>query len=175
MHIVITGPESTGKTTLTENLAKRFKCDWVPEYARKYIENLGRRYDYGDVENIARHQIQQIRKHQKGREELIFFDTHLLITKFWFEIVFNKLPKWFLDEYYVLKPDFFLLLTPEVEWIYDAVRENPGEKRNELFEIYKNEIQKLNIPYDIVYGKQFNERTENAIKIIQKFVMSFKL
>jgi len=38
--IVVIGPESTGKTILCQKLALHYKVEWIPEYARKYIENL---------------------------------------------------------------------------------------------------------------------------------------
>ncbi len=36
--IVITGAESTGKSTLAENLAGHFSVPYIPEIAREYIE-----------------------------------------------------------------------------------------------------------------------------------------
>ena len=38
--VVLYGPESTGKTTLSIELAKHFKTNWVPEYAREYLQNV---------------------------------------------------------------------------------------------------------------------------------------
>ncbi len=62
MHIKvgIIGPESTAKSTLSQQLAEAFAGTYIPEYAREYISNLTRPYTYADVENIARHQIQQL-------------------------------------------------------------------------------------------------------------------
>jgi NadR type nicotinamide-nucleotide adenylyltransferase len=37
-RIVVTGPESTGKTTLAQGLAERLATTWVPEYARAYLD-----------------------------------------------------------------------------------------------------------------------------------------
>ncbi|MDV7398455.1 ATP-binding protein, partial [Arthrospira platensis SPKY1] len=56
LRIALTGPESTGKTTLAKALAARFDTVWAPEYARTYLERLGRPYQYGDLEVIARGQ-----------------------------------------------------------------------------------------------------------------------
>ena len=52
--IVVTGPESTGKSTLCEQLAKKYNTTWVPEYAREYLLKLGRPYTYDDLLIIAR-------------------------------------------------------------------------------------------------------------------------
>ena len=53
IRIAITGPESTGKSWLTEQLAQAFNTTFIPEYARKYIEQLNRPYDFNDIEIIA--------------------------------------------------------------------------------------------------------------------------
>ena len=90
-RIVISGPESTGKSALTQALAEKFQTRWIPEYAREYVQSLNHPYQYQDVVRIARHQI--------GQEEtiaedvlpgnILFFDTWLIITKVWFDLVFG--------------------------------------------------------------------------------------
>lgn len=56
--IVILGPESTGKSTLCEQLAAHFKSRWVPEYARTYLEGTGNVYAYEDLWEIAKGQME---------------------------------------------------------------------------------------------------------------------
>ena len=57
--IVVIGPESTGKSTLCEQLAAHFKTEWVPEFAREYLLELGRPYNYDDLLIIAKGQLEQ--------------------------------------------------------------------------------------------------------------------
>ena len=45
LRIAITGPESSGKTTLAIALAKHLKSKWVPEFAREYLEISNGKYD----------------------------------------------------------------------------------------------------------------------------------
>jgi nicotinamide riboside kinase len=52
--IVVVGPESTGKSSLCEQLAMKYQTPWVPEYARDYLMKLGRPYDYNDLLIIAK-------------------------------------------------------------------------------------------------------------------------
>ncbi len=92
--IVITGAESTGKTTLTEQLAAYFGVPFLPEIAREYVENLNGKYTFSDVEKIAKMQIEQFTKISKSNAPFIFIDTWLIVTKIWFEFVYKKVPNW---------------------------------------------------------------------------------
>ena len=55
--VAIIGPECTGKTELSKYLATRFKTEWVPEYARAYLNKLNRPYDQSDLTKIAHGQL----------------------------------------------------------------------------------------------------------------------
>ena len=55
--ITIVGPESSGKTSLARELAAFYGCPWVPEFAREYLEGLGRPYEKEDLEAIAAGQL----------------------------------------------------------------------------------------------------------------------
>lgn len=165
--IVITGPESTGKTTLSGTLAARLKGILVPEYARSYIEQLGRPYTYQDLENIARYQIRQEEKLSAGAGNgIIVMDTWLILTKVWFDVVYGKVPGW-VDEY-IRSSDIalFLVCRPDLPWIPDPVRENGGEMRDVLFKRYCSEIEYYGFRYGIV-GGEGDSRWKNAMRLLQ--------
>jgi len=94
MKIVLTGPESVGKSVLTKQLAEYYNGKHIEEYARYYIESLNEIYNYRDVVNILQHQLKEYDNLNKI-ERFCFFDTYLIITKIWFLHVFNKIPTWF--------------------------------------------------------------------------------
>ena len=67
--IVVIGPESTGKSTLCQQLAEHYHTSWVPEYAREFLLTHGTDYSYEDLLEIAKGQIaleDSITKLQKG-------------------------------------------------------------------------------------------------------------
>jgi len=167
--IVILGPESTGKTLLAKYLAKYYKTKYLPEYARFYVEKLDRKYNYKDVVFIYKKQLKLEKKLiTQNNQSYVFIDTDLIITKVWFEVVYKKMPLKINDDIKKNIADLYLLCYPDLEWIYDPVRENAGEMRNILFAKYETELKYYNCKYHIIngFGKQ---RFINAINVIDSF------
>ncbi len=165
--IVITGAESTGKTTLTEQLANHFNVPFIPEIAREYVENRNGKYTFSDVETIAKMQIDQFNRSIIKDVPHIFIDTWLIVTKIWFEFVYNRIPDWLIPEIQKTHIDLFLVCDIDLPWIYDPVRENGGENRKILHNKYINEIKKFNYNYRIVQGTD-NGRLKNAVHFISE-------
>ena len=167
LKIVVTGAESTGKSTLTEGLAKHFNGKVIPELARGYIENIHRNYTIEDLQLIARMQIEA--EKEAANESLVFFDTWLIITKVWFDFVYGTHPEWLNQAIKSSTIDLFLLCDTDIPWIADPVRENGGENREKLQTIYKNELNKYGFRYSTISGEG-EQRIENAIKIIEAYL-----
>jgi NadR type nicotinamide-nucleotide adenylyltransferase len=164
--VVITGAESTGKSTLTEALANHFNVPFIPEIAREYVEKHNYQYNYNDVETIAKQQVKQLNKLKNSNHPFIFVDTWLIITKIWFEVVFHKIPGWFESEIENNKIDLFLVCDTDLPWIPDPARENGGEQRILLQNRYIETIKKYNNNYKIVSGTG-DERVKNALGYLQ--------
>lgn len=168
IRIAVTGPESTGKTTLAKQLAEHFNGLFIPEYAREYVESLSEHYTYADVEMIAKKQIDQYLETQESFETIFFFDTWLIVTKVWFSWVFGRIPDWLEHRINTCPVDLFLLCSPDLPWEADSVRENGGENRIRLFEQYKLELKHYNFNFVEICGTG-NERLDNAIRAIRDF------
>jgi NadR type nicotinamide-nucleotide adenylyltransferase len=167
IRIVITGPECTGKTTLASRLAEYFGTVFIAEYAREYVENLGRQYCYRDVMHIAEKQLEQV-KSSYGDNKIVIFDTWLIITKIWFEVVYGRYPLWIDDELNKGIIDLWLICSTDIPWFSDGVRENGGEKREELFNMYLSELKKIKGRYAIIEGTG-DQRFFNALKAIKGY------
>lgn len=170
-RIVITGPESTGKTALAQALSEKWDALWIPEYARQYVEHLDHPYDFDDVVAIAQHQIEEEAAYglQAGAGHgILFFDTWLILTKVWLDLVFGRCPEWITDHIRSSKIDLFLVCDTDLPWVADAVRENGGEKRVQLLKIYCDEIRSFGFQFEIISG--FGpSRMENAMKTLSRF------
>ena len=114
MNIVITGPESVGKSTLAMQLSHFFKGIYVPEYARAYVEVLNRPYDFEDIENIAKQQVQEYQK-QQNNKDICFLDTFLIVTKVWFLHCYKRIPSWFNEAMEQSPIDLYLLCVPDLD------------------------------------------------------------
>ena len=174
--IVVLGPESTGKSTLCEALAKHYGVVDCEEYARQYLNENGTKYNLEDLLTIAKGQLTLEQKAIDKAEQLlietsknkIVIDTNMYVMKVWCEYVFNNCHTYILDEINNRKYDLYLLCDIDLPWSADEMREYPDEKpRQELFAIYKDILINQNTPWGIVSGVG-DERTQNAIKLIDK-------
>ncbi len=166
IKIVLSGAESSGKSTLAKQLADYYEAPYIAEIARNYVEKLDRPYTYEDVENIARQQVEAEAELVAQNPPIIFIDVDLTNTKYWFLDVYNTLPDWVEEEINTNKPDMHLLCYHDLPWEDDPVRENP-HRRDYFYNLYKKEIESLEIPYGIVTGSG-EERLKNAIRIIEE-------
>jgi nicotinamide riboside kinase len=168
IRIVVTGPESTGKTSISDFLANHFNAVWIPEYARYYISSLRNKYDYSDIEKIARKQIEDYHNYSDTESGIVIFDTWLIITKIWFVEVFKRYPDWLNNAINTLRIDLYLICSPDIPWEPDIVRENGGDARLYLFDRYCEEILKLGCAYSIISGTG-EARMQSALKAIEDF------
>lgn len=172
LKIVLTGAESTGKSILSEGLANHFNAIWIPEIARGYVENLNHKYTYSDIETIARKQI-ETEKQIEAQTPLVFFDTWLIITKVWFDFVYGKHPEWLHRAISESDIDLFLVCDIDIPWVEDPLRENGGENRKKLHEIYLSELESYKFDYKIISGFG-NIRLNKAIDTINPLITKSK-
>ena len=127
-RVCIFGPESTGKSTLTEALANHYGSVFVPEYARAHITAHGGRVEAADMLPIARGQLASERALARRCDRVLFSDTDVLATTIWSEVLFGHVD----PEVEALAAsqhfDLTLLLDVDVPWVEDIVRYLPTER-----------------------------------------------
>ncbi|MCX6230771.1 MAG: ATP-binding protein [Bacteroidetes bacterium] len=167
-RIAITGPESTGKSQLAEELAAHYHTLFVAEYAREYIEKLDRQYTYDDVLEIAKGQLLRENEAANAANALLFCDTDFTVTKIWCDYKYKQCHDWINGQFVSHTYDIYLLCSTDLPWEYDAQRENPNE-REELFQHYLKTLTDNGFPFAIINGTGA-ERLQNAIKAVDKLI-----
>lgn len=177
IKIVLFGPESTGKTTLSRQLARYYNSVWVPEYAREYLQNKWnnerKTCEPHDLLPIAKGQIRLENELAKKTETVLICDTDLLETKVYSEVYYvgtcdPLLKKFAIENTY----DLYFLTYIDVPWEADDLRDKPKE-REFMFQAFELELIKQNRPYVLLKGSK-KERLEKAIKHIDKLLKKEK-
>lgn len=163
LRVGVIGAESTGKSTLCQQLSEQYGWLWIKEYARTYVENLGRPYTYDDVLLIARQQIAEL--NAQYDQQVILYDTELIITKVWMQHKYGKVAAEVERAIREQPMDLYLILAPDITAQPDPVRENL-DKREYFFEWYIREVELTKRPYYIIRGTG-NARSLAATKAIQ--------
>lgn len=132
--VVLTGPESAGKSSLCSTLAKHFGAPVVREYVREYIEQVQRETCYADVDVIAREQWRREQAARAAGAPLLLLDTHLLSNRLWSQTLFGQSPAWIDAVLARQRYDAVFLLAPEgLPWQADGQRCQPALAERQAF------------------------------------------
>ncbi|MCF8273834.1 MAG: ATP-binding protein [Flavobacteriaceae bacterium] len=173
VKIVLFGPESTGKTTLSNHLARYYNSVWVPEYAREYLQNKWneerKTCEPKDLLPIAEGQMFLENKLAKKTDSVLICDTDLLETKVYSEAYYTGscdpiLEKYALENTY----DLYFLTYIDTPWEADDLRDKPDE-RELMFKAFEDTLIKYNRPYVLLKGDK-KERLKLAVKHIDKLL-----
>lgn len=168
LKFIVTGPESSGKTTLARSLGAQFGWPVLPEYARIYLEGKSvKSYNENDFNNMVKGQLNAEEQAEANAQQPLIFDTSLLVLHIW------HLEKWGGEHPLIhtkleaVQNSFFLLCRPDIPWEYDPLREHP-EDRNRLYRQYFTELKNRNFPF-IEIGGPHLRRLELATLQIKKW------
>jgi NadR type nicotinamide-nucleotide adenylyltransferase len=162
--VAVVGPECTGKTWLSQALAEHYRTDWVREYARGYLDKMVQPYDQPDLLRIAQGQMRIEDEYYYGANRVLFCDTNLLVIKIWSEVKYKSCDPWILKEMATRKYDLHLLTYIDVPWEDDPQREHPNF-RNELYAMYKNELEVAGARYVEIKGNKEERLTQAYMAI----------
>ena len=175
VKVVLFGPESTGKTTLSELLARHYNSVWVPEYARRYLQNKWnnerKTCEHKDLIPIAIGQIKMENDLLKKADKVLICDTDLLETKVYSEEYYGGFVDPDLDKAAINSQyDLYLLTYIDTPWEKDDLRDRP-EQREEMFKAFENALIKYQRPYVLLKG-DLKSRLDTAVNAIDKILLN---
>jgi NadR type nicotinamide-nucleotide adenylyltransferase len=173
IKVVLFGPESSGKTTLSKKLAHHYNTVWVAEYAREYLQNKWNNERKtcvnSDLLPIAVGQMKLENKLVKKADKILICDTDLLETKVYSEEYYGGTVDPLLEKAAAENTyDLYLLTYIDTPWEADDLRDKP-EERLEMFNAFENALKKYDRPYITLKGDK-KTRLKTAIKAIDKLL-----
>ena len=169
-RIVVTGSESTGKSTLAGQLARRYRAELVPEFVREYAEARHGVVQFSDHGPIARGQMALEDAAIARGNPLVVQDTDLLSTVVYCEHYFGKCPAWIADAARERAPDLYLLCEIDVPWVADGVRDR-GHMREEMQLLFREAVKQSGAPVAVIMGDR-RERLARATEAIDALLLA---
>ena len=168
--ICIIGPESTGKSELCRHLSDHYQTEWVPEFARFYLDRLDRKYERHDLKSIAEGQLAWEEDKAEYSNKFLFCDTNLIVIKVWSDYKYGTTDPWIDEQVQPENYAFYLLNNIDIPWKPDPHREHPTLRKH-FFKVYEDYLKEHQLPYAIVSGME-GERKKCAIEAINHFCSS---
>jgi NadR type nicotinamide-nucleotide adenylyltransferase len=170
IRVVLTGSESTGKSTLAEQLAARYGAERVPEFVRGFAERKGAPIEYSDHGAIARGQIALEDEHIARAGALVVQDTDLLSTVVYCRHYFGACPAWIEEAARARRPDLYLLCEIDLPWVADGVRDR-GHLREEMQQHFRDAVLASGTAVATVTGVG-DARLERATEAIDALLLA---
>jgi NadR type nicotinamide-nucleotide adenylyltransferase len=170
LKVVVIGPESTGKSTLSEQLAAHYQTVWVREYARQYLEQIGRPYHQNDLLNIAKGQLALEDELAQKADRLLICDTDLHVIKVWSEHKYGHCDPEILHQLATRHYDLYLLTYIDIPWEEDPQREYPDPAmREHFYNVYRDLVKASGAPWVEIKGS-FEDRKASAIAAVDSLL-----
>lgn len=160
MRILITGPESSGKSTMAAALSTELDIPFIPEFARTYLEKNGPGYTLDSIITIAvqHHKIVE----SQPLDSSFILDTYMYNLAIWAQDKFGHIPEIVKEVIDNADPlDFIFIMYPDTPWTADGLRED-ADRRVELFDKFKDLLDSFNTTYHVITGVG-QSRLENIL------------
>jgi len=167
-RVCVFGPESTGKSTLTQQLAEHFQTVAVPEYARTLQEAQNGDLTPDDIPRIARGQIASEEALACAANRVLICDTDVLTTTIWSDVLYGMCPPWIRDAAERRTYDLYLLTDVDVPWVADPLRYLP-ENRHDFLALCEQSLRDRGRPYVKLSG-DWERRFRDACRAVEQLL-----
>lgn len=160
------GPESTGKSVMAKQMAEKYKTEFVPEVARELITSND--FNREDIIMIGRAQTERIFQKARKANKILFCDTDLITTQIYSRLYLKVVPPVLYELEKMVEYDLYFLFDIDVPWVNDGLRDQgSAEQRKAMYQIFKNELDRRNIPYINVSG-DWDERERIVTEAVKR-------
>ncbi len=153
-RIVITGAESTGKSTLAQALSGYYGEPWTGEYVRDYVNQIDHALNVDDLEAIAEGQFAYEDAGPLKAKRLVLHDTNILSSIIYANHYFDQSIEWVNDRFLTSNYTLYLLCMPDIPWVPDEGQRESPEERDKLHKLFKESLESLQLPYVEISGDQ---------------------
>lgn len=153
------GPESTGKSVMAKRFAEIYRTEFVPEVAREIVSS--NEFTIDDIIKIAKAQNQRVLDKVKTANKFLFCDTDLITTQIYCRQYLKTIPPVLFELENEINYDQYFLFDVDVPWVADGMRDL-GDSRNEMFNVFKSELDNRGVSYQLVSGLWFER--ERSVK-----------
>lgn len=160
--ICLYGAESTGKSTLTLQLAERYNTTSVPEVAREFLTSND--FTVDDIIKIGHAQIDRIKEKVRIANKVLFCDTDTITTQIYSNHYLKTIPKVLYSLEKEITYDHYFLLDIDVGWVADGLRDL-GDRREEMMNTFRAALEERSIPYTLVSGN-WQQRLDTIEKVL---------
>ncbi|GAB3945710.1 nicotinamide-nucleotide adenylyltransferase [Spirosoma harenae] len=164
--ICLYGPESTGKTTLAQQLATEYQTAYVPEMARDLITST--EFTPEDFIRIGQAQTKAVQEAIQQANRILFCDTDVITTQIYAQLYLAEIPPILYELEHQVHYDKYILLNIDVPWIADNLRDQ-GHRREEMFGRFQAELDSRKLPYQLVSGS-YSERFSMIRQVVDKLL-----
>lgn len=174
-RFVIVGVESTGKSSCAEFLAEKLQATLITEYAREYLEINSNEYSFEDFQKIANGQknIENAAFAEQQEDEILILDTDFIVIYIWSKIVYGFIEDWIIERLKSYDSRIYFLMSPDVEWVNDGLREYPDlEVRRAIHQNYVEVLGLFKCEYHLITGNDHSQRQNEVLDIIKMEYLS---
>jgi HTH-type transcriptional repressor of NAD biosynthesis genes len=151
LRVCVTGPESTGKTTLAARIAEHWHTVWVPEASRAYAERKQSPLLVDDVIPIALEHVAMAKDAERLATRLLVLDTDLLSTVIYSRHYYGLVAPEVDGMERVRRADLYLLCSIDVPWVPDGVRDRPADREN-MLGLFRDALELRALRWTLISG-----------------------
>lgn len=155
------GQESVGKTTISKLVKDELKCEWLPEYARHYLETVGSEVTLSKMRSIHFGQYAyQKAAFEKAVTPFLVLDTDLFSTVGYYRIMKTEENiDACIKDAKSLASDIYYLLPDDIPLEKDPLRYG-GDKRESDLNFWADMLESYRLPYVKVPSGSASEKAQ---------------